>query len=77
MAEMSLSRAELESAPYKPIAGGQNDFQNSHSLQYIAFYLGEINAKLGRLIEAVETGKVTANVGQGLHGLAEAIRQKT
>lgn len=64
-------------APYSPIAGAQNDFQNVHSFQYMAFYLGEINEKLGRLVEAVETGKVTANVGQGLHGLAESIRQKT
>ena len=67
----------MKAQPYSPIAGGQNDFRNSHSLEYIAFYLGEINAKLGRLVEAVETGKVTANVGAGLHGLAEAIRQKT
>jgi len=76
-AEAWLSRAEMEQGPYRPTAGAQNDFQNSHSLQYIAFYLGEINAKLGRLVDAVETGKVTANVGQGLHGVAEAIRQKT
>jgi hypothetical protein len=61
----TVSRHEMMSRPFEPVAGGTNEPQNSHSLSYIAFYLGEINQKLGRLVEAVDGGKLTAGVGPG------------
>ena len=54
MAEME-SRAEMMARPFEPIAGSAYEFQNVHSLCYIAYYLGEIDGKMERIAKALES----------------------
>ena len=65
----TVSRAEMMAKPFEPIAGGVNEFQNAHSLSYIAFYLGEIDKKMDRIAKALEGVQTSA-------GLLAALRQQ-
>jgi len=55
----NLARERMAANPYAPIQNAQIEFRAPHALEYIAFYLGEIEKHLGKIADGVE--KVGAN----------------
>jgi hypothetical protein len=68
----------MEKSPYTPIAGAMNEYQNTHSLQYIAFYLGEIEKHLAQMTKTLQAnGANGAAMALNLQGIVRALQSKT
>lgn len=76
--EGTVSRAEMMAKPFEPIGGAQNEFQNAHSLSYIAFYLGEIDKSLKQIASTLQaTTPNSAAIALNLRGVIAALQSKT
>jgi hypothetical protein len=67
MEKEDLARARMAENPFVPLANAQPEWAQAHSLNYIAFYLGEIEKHLSKIAHSSETGG----------GIAQAIRDST
>jgi hypothetical protein len=73
----TVSRTEMETKPYTPIAGAINEYQDTHSLQYIAFYLGEIEKHLGQITKTLgASGANGAQIALALQNINRVLAMK-
>jgi hypothetical protein len=57
--EAKLLRGRMAETPFAP-ADGPIEFHSTHALNYIAFYLGEIDHKMERIAKALEGMQISA-----------------
>ena len=58
--DAKLARERMAAQPFAP-ADGPVEYHSIHALNYIAFYLGEIEKHLAKIASALEAGKATGS----------------
>jgi hypothetical protein len=59
--ESKLAREELATKPFAPLESSHAEHKKQHSLDYIAFYLGEIEKHLSTIANAVDEQTANSN----------------
>ena len=72
-----LARERMKAQPFAP-AALQPEFRDSHSLEYIAFYLGEIEGHLAKIASTLQaSGANGALIALHLQGIAGALVKRS
>jgi hypothetical protein len=56
-----LARERIAANPYSPLISAHSDQRKQHSLDYIAFCLGEIEKHLSKIADALGEGTANSN----------------
>lgn len=71
--QTSLARERMAATPYAPSPGISNEQQQTNAVQYIAFYLGEIEKQLERIANSLQTGAPNEQIRLQLMNIEKAI----
>jgi hypothetical protein len=72
-----LGRERMVAQPFTPVANLGNDSRDSRSLEYIAFYLGEITNHLAGIAAQLNNNSVNGTkIALELQGLAQVLQMK-
>jgi hypothetical protein len=75
--QQKLARERMRATPFAP-EPVKPEFRDSHSLEYIAFYLGEIEGHLAQISGILKaSGANGAQIALQLQGIAGSLRSKT
>jgi hypothetical protein len=74
-----LARDRMAANPFFPMTdAANNDYRQSHALEYIAFYLGEINNHMAQIASTLQaSGSNGAALVMHLRGIAHSLQSKT
>lgn len=70
-----LARERMKAEPYTPVTVGSFEERCSHSLTHAAFYLGEIEQHLRKIVEVLDVNGEKTRLE--LQGIVRALASKT
>ena len=73
-----LARDRMRANPFAPMGdAANNEYRKAHSLEYIAFYLGEIEGHLSKIAAQLDARQIPQSVLRRILRITNTLSRKT